>query len=160
MTVAATHPYVAALLAGCEPAQGRLAWLNERRAQALERANALAVPTTRDEEWRFTDITPLTRMRFQPAAAAAPLRTADVASFVAPEATTRLVFVDGIFAPEHSISAGLPYGVVATHLAAALTTHGAVIEPHLAVIFLAIIKTETGLHSWLMPIGLWMSYNL
>jgi len=132
MTVAATHPYVAALLAGCEPAQGRLAWLNERRAQALERANALAVPTTRDEEWRFTDITPLTRMRFQPAAAAAPLRTADVASFVAPEATTRLVFVDGIFAPEHSISAGLPYGVVATHLAAALTTHGAVIEPHLA----------------------------
>jgi len=34
------------------------------RAQALERANALTVPTTRDEEWRFTDISPADQAEF------------------------------------------------------------------------------------------------
>ena len=129
---AARHPYIEALLQGYEPAPSRLGWLNERRAQALERANALTVPTTRDEEWRFTDITPLTRIHFQPAAAAPGLAMADIASFIAPEATTHLVFVDGVFAPGLSANVGLPYGVVITNLAAALSTHAAVIEPHLA----------------------------
>jgi Fe-S cluster assembly protein SufD len=131
MTVTASHPYIEALLQGCELPRGGLGWLNERRAQALERANALTVPTTRDEEWRFTDITPLTRVQFRPAAARR-LATADVVPFLLPEATTRLVFVDGVYSEEHSVTAGLPYGVVATHLTAALATHGAVIEPHLA----------------------------
>jgi Fe-S cluster assembly protein SufD len=132
MTVAAKHPWLEALFAGYEPSRSGASWLNERRAHALERANALSVPTTRDEEWRFTDITPLTRMHFQPPAGARSLAAADVASFVSPEATTQLVFVDGIYSPDHSISAGLPYGVVVSHLAAALGTHGAVIEPLLA----------------------------
>ena len=134
MSVAAAvtppHPYIAALLAGCEPKQGKLAWLNERRAQALERANALSVPTTRDEEWRFTDIAPLIRVPFR--RAAGPARPAQIAAPQAPEAATRLVFVDGAYSEELSVTVGLPYGVVASHLAAALATHGAVIEPHLA----------------------------
>src|SRR5262245_6221036 len=130
--VTARHPWLETLLTG-HPARGEGAsWLIDRRAQALERANALALPTTRDEEWRFTDITPLTRVHFKPAVPAARLAASVISSFAAPEAATRLVFVDGAYAPEHSISAGLPYGVVATHLAAALATHGAVIEPHLA----------------------------
>ncbi len=126
------HPYVAALLAGCEPPHGGLAWLGERRAHALERANALTVPTTRDEEWRFTDITPLTRVQFRPATGVPSIVASDIAPFAAPEAATRLVFVDGVFAPELSAAAGLPQGVTVTHLAAALVVHGAGIEPHLA----------------------------
>jgi Fe-S cluster assembly protein SufD len=55
-----------------------------------------------------------------------------ISAFVAPEATARLVFVDGVFAPELSASTGLPYGVVVTNLTAVLATHAAVIEPHLA----------------------------
>jgi Fe-S cluster assembly protein SufD len=112
--------------------RGGISWLNERRAHALERANALTVPTTRDEEWRFTDISPLTRVAFRPAARAARPPMADVARFIAPEATARLTFVDGVFAPELSATAGLPYGVVVSPLVAALDTHAAVIEPHLA----------------------------
>ena len=132
MTVAATHPYIEALLRGCEPPRGGAAWLNERRAQALERSNALTVPTTRDEEWRFTDITPLTKVQFQPASAAPRLAMADISGFIAPEASARLVFVDGVYVPALSASVGLPYGVVVNHLAAALGTHAAAIEPHLA----------------------------
>ena len=49
---------------------------------------------------------------FQPAAAAPRPAMADIARFVAPEATARLVFVDGVYAPELSATAGLPEGVV------------------------------------------------
>jgi len=130
--VGATHPYVAALLSGCDPAKERLSWLGERRAAALERANALTVPTTRDEEWRFTDITPLTRIPFRPAAAVSRPEPAAIGRFVLPEAGIRLTFVDGAFVPELSACAGLPYGVVVSSLGAGLGSHGSVIEQHLA----------------------------
>jgi Fe-S cluster assembly protein SufD len=130
--VSATHPYIEALLKDHEIPRGGISWLNERRAQALERANALTVPTTRDEEWRFTDITPLTRLPFRRAAGTARPALAEVSRFIAPEATARLIFVDGVYAPELSATAGLPNGVVVSPLVAALNTHAAVIEPHLA----------------------------
>jgi len=86
MTVTATHPYIEALARGSHDLPHSPAgWLNARRAQALERANALTVPTTRDEEWRFTDITPLTKIHFQPARSAAPLTPPDIARFVVPK---------------------------------------------------------------------------
>lgn len=131
-TVAAKHPYIESLLQGYEPPRSGSSWLNERRARALERANALTVPTTRDEEWRFTDISPLTRVNFRPAAVAPRLSMADISDFVVPEAGARLVFVDGVFAPALSATAGLPQGVVVAPLAAALEVHAAAIEPHLA----------------------------
>ena len=131
-SVSVTHPYIEALLKGYETPRGGISWLNERRAHALERANALTVPTTRDEEWRFTDISLLTRVPFRRAAGTARPAMAEVARFVAPEAATRLTFVDGVFAPELSATAGLPYGVVVSPLVTALNTHAAVIEPHLA----------------------------
>jgi Fe-S cluster assembly protein SufD len=130
-TVAARHSCLEALLKGYEAPKSRASWLNERRAQALERANALTVPTTRDEEWRFTDITPLVRRTFRPAAGAEPLTPADISSWLAPEAAARLVFVDGAYAPALSSAQGLPPGVVVAPLASALDAHGAGIEPHL-----------------------------
>ena len=38
-----------------------VAWLKALRAEAVERVGVLTVPTTRDEEWRFTDISALNR---------------------------------------------------------------------------------------------------
>ncbi len=129
----ASHPYVAMLLSGSTALpQSPAAWLNARRAAALERANALAVPTTRDEEWRFTDLAPLTRLQFQPAAAAAGVSAADIAGYTVSEAAMRLVFVNGIYAPELSRPGALPQGITVALLADALKTHGALIEPHLA----------------------------
>ena len=73
MTTTAVHPYVdGAARRTREPPQSAASRGSTSGApRALERANALAVPTTRDEEWRFTDITPLTRVQL-PAAPAAP----------------------------------------------------------------------------------------
>ena len=128
----APHPYITALLSGCEPAREKLAWLAERRAAALERANALTVPTTRDEEWRFTDITPLTRVPLRAAVTGPRPQAAEIERFVVAEAGVRLTFVDGAFAPELSDYAQLPHGVVVASLAAGLGSHGALIERHLA----------------------------
>src|SRR5690606_4633810 len=78
----ASHPYVAALLAGSTAVpKSPAAWLDARRAAALEHANVLAVPTTRDEEWRFTDLTPLTKLQFQPVTAMATVSTPDIAAY-------------------------------------------------------------------------------
>ena len=133
MTIAATHPYVAALLAGSGALpKSPAAWLDALRAEALERANALSVPTTRDEEWRFTDLTPLTRLHLKPAVAATALTAADVGTHMLPEAAATLVFVDGILAPHLGGAGRLPAGVTVLPLADALNSHAALVEPHLA----------------------------
>ncbi len=133
MSTTTTHPYVAALLAGTAALpQSPAAWLDARRAAALERANALAVPTTRDEEWRFTDLTPLTRLQFQPVTTASTVSAADIAAYAVSEAAVRLVFVDGIHVPALSHAGSLPAGITVELLASALKKHGALIEPYLA----------------------------
>jgi Fe-S cluster assembly protein SufD len=81
-----------------------LGWFNELRAEAVDRLGALKLPTTRDEEWRFTDISPLANLSLQPArAVSSSLQVSDIAHFHLDEAAVRLVFVDGSFAPHLSL---------------------------------------------------------
>ena len=86
------------------------------------------MPTTRDEEWRFTDISPLTKFPFQPVRGAPLLDPADIDGFVLPEAAARLVFVDGVYAPPLSYNRT---GIVVENLAAGAAGRGAVLESHL-----------------------------
>jgi Fe-S cluster assembly protein SufD len=130
MSVAASHPFLAALLHGGQALPAAPAsWLNRRRAAALERANALSVPTTRDEDWRFTDLAPLARLACRAPAAVAGM--VDVAPFVVPEAVVRLVFVDGVAVPDLAQAGRLPAGVAVGTLAAALKVQSALVERHL-----------------------------
>ncbi len=107
-------------------------WLTAVRAAALERVGALKLPTRRDEDWRFTDISALAAQSFHPILAPSSLATADIARFFIDEATTRLVFVDGVHAAQLSSAdcrgAG---GVIVTTLAAATASHGTLVEAHL-----------------------------
>lgn len=121
--------YLESLLAGQPqlPASP-LAWLNKLRAEAVDRVGVLTVPTLRDEEWRFTDISPLTKLSFHPVSEPTHLQPADIERFHIEEATTRLVFVDGVHA-SHLSSTAAEAGVVVANLAAA--TDLAVIAPHL-----------------------------
>jgi len=131
MSVAAiAGSYLESLLRGQHsPPASPLAWLNRLRAAAVDRVGALTVPTTRDEEWRFTDISPLARLTFQPVSVAARLRPEDIAHFYIDEAPLRLVFVDGVHAPELS-GATADNGIIVGNLAAA-GVHAAAIERHL-----------------------------
>jgi Fe-S cluster assembly protein SufD len=133
VSTTAVHPYVAALLAGSAALpKSPAAWLDARRAAALERANALSVPTTRDEEWRFTDLTPLTKLQLRPAAAPSALGAGEIADHVLPESAARLVFVDGLLVPRLGAAGRLPAGVTVLPLAEAARTHAALVEPRLA----------------------------
>lgn len=104
-----------------------LAWLNALRAEAVERVGALTVPTQRDEEWRFTDISLLNKMSFHPVRTTVSLQAADVERFHIEEATTRLVFVDGVYAPHLSTDV-INNGVAVVNMQAGVAAHEAAIE--------------------------------
>ncbi len=123
--------YLETLLAGqSQLPTSPLAWINALRVEAVNRLDVLALPTLRDEEWRFTDISKLTKLSFSPALSATHLEAADIAHFYIEEASTRLVFVDGIYAPQLS-SADANSGVLVSNLPTVLATHAAAIEAHL-----------------------------
>ncbi len=123
--------YLDSLLAGqARLPASPLPWLNQLRAEAVDRVGALTVPSIRDEEWRFTDLSPLTRLSFQPARTQVGLKAADVDPFRIEEAAIRIVFVDGVHAPELSSVAG-EGGIVVANLSVAGATHAAVIDQHL-----------------------------
>jgi len=128
MMKVADNTFLADLLAGHVQADGGDA-LGRLRARAVERVGALTVPTTRDEDWRFTDLAPLTRISYQPVRAATALTAADIAPFVLTEAPARLVFVDGIYAPQLSTPAS--GAVLLSSLAAALPAQSALVETEL-----------------------------
>ncbi|HEV7820247.1 MAG TPA: Fe-S cluster assembly protein SufD [Burkholderiales bacterium] len=129
MTAVATNNYLAGLLAGRPTAApSPSGWFNDLRAHAVDRVGAATVPTTRDEDWRFTDISPLTKISFQPVRAASALAPADIARFVLPEAGTRLTFVDGVYAPQLSINQS---AVWVSTIGAGLVTQGAAMQKHL-----------------------------
>ncbi len=91
-------------------------WLQELRSRASALASEGAVPSTRDEEWRFTDVSELLRLNLQ-AAEPVDVPAESVAALSLPEAAqSRLVFVNGVFAPHLSEVAGLPAGVLAGNL--------------------------------------------
>ena len=107
------------------PASG---WLTQLRANAVERVGTLTVPTTRDEDWRFTDLSPLTQLPWHPAQDAPQLARTQLDPLALPEAAARLVFVDGRYAPEHSFNHA---GLTVEDLAAGTARYGAVSEAHL-----------------------------
>lgn len=86
------------------------------RAEALLTDRPL--PTTREEEWRFTDLTPLTQVKFVGVAVDRPVPSvSEINAFIHPEtATTRLVFVNGVYAPQLSDLSGLPAGAIVGNL--------------------------------------------
>lgn len=96
---AATSNYLEALLQGHESdmtlATG--GGLREMRRRAVERANALTVPSVRDEEWRFTDLSPLYKLAFRRAPQAAPVSPQLVEAHAIAGTGSLLVFVDGHF---------------------------------------------------------------
>ena len=123
----ASSRYLDSLLQGQPPASP-LTWLNQLRANAVDRVGALTVPTTRDEDWRFTDISPLTKLSFQPAQELPQLAPATVEQWAIPEAAARLVFVDGIYAPQHSFNRA---GFTVENLATGVNRPGAGVQTHL-----------------------------
>jgi Fe-S cluster assembly protein SufD len=124
----ATVDPLGALLASQPPLADSLwAPLNVLREQAHTALGALALPTLRDEDWRFTDLAPLNKLTLQPVRGLSPLTPADIAPFCLDDSACRIVFVDGIFSPQLSSPDS---GLIMTDLPTALTTHSAALATH------------------------------
>jgi Fe-S cluster assembly protein SufD len=91
-------------------------WLEKIRRDALARAQVLNFPSSRHDDWRFTDLSPLFQHGFQPVDSFARLKLTDIEQFLIPGAI-RLVFVDGCYAADLSELAHTDTGVTVASLA-------------------------------------------
>jgi Fe-S cluster assembly protein SufD len=88
----------------------------------MARFEELGFPTTKDEEWKYTNVAPLIKQGFSSTISdSAPADLTDLSSFVAPECqNSQLVFVNGKLREDLSSLTSLPADVVAIDLTAAL----------------------------------------
>jgi Fe-S cluster assembly protein SufD len=109
-------------------------WLAPLRKAGLASFADQGFPTLRDEDWRFTNVAPVAKLNFQPAAPVAANGAESqviAASVFAALPGPCLVFVNGFFAPALSRIPALPAGVRLESLAAALTRDAGLVEKHL-----------------------------
>ena len=111
---------------GSEPA-----WLAAIRRAALDRFAELGFPTTRDEEWRFTNVGPVADTPFAEAADAPGVTRGDLAPFLVKQlACSALVFVNGRYVPQLSTTLALPRGTQLTSLASVLASDPGLVDPY------------------------------
>jgi Fe-S cluster assembly protein SufD len=114
--------------------EGEPSWVGRLREGAFGRFEESGFPTTDEEDWKYTNVAPLARKAFRPAGPEkVELEGAAVETFVAAEARrSRLVFVNGVYSPEHSSLEAIPQAVVVEELGAALAgEHGELLWEHL-----------------------------
>src|SRR5207302_2319419 len=107
-------------------------WVFPLRKAGISRFAELGFPTLKDEDWRFTNVAPIATSPFKPVFEPRTNdlnrdRLARLAFGALP--STRLVFVDGHFAP--GLSSASPSGIKAGSLAAALQTQSDFLQRHL-----------------------------
>jgi Fe-S cluster assembly protein SufD len=89
-------------------------WLRRLRENAFARFEELGFPTTRHEEWKYTNVAPLAKANFEYQNSSIKLDRAQTQRFFYEEAqSSRLVFVNGQLSRELSSVEALPEGVAA-----------------------------------------------
>ena len=103
-------------------------WLQEIKDNAANWVRHSTLPTKKDEEWRFTDVSTLRPFDFHLATnnSVSP----DSAPFTA-ISDTRLIFVNGVFVKELSAIADLPEVVVVSNLASLPELDGELVKEYL-----------------------------
>jgi Fe-S cluster assembly protein SufD len=109
-------------------------WLEPIRRTAMDRFAHTGFPSARDEEWRFTPVTPIAQTSWRPAGGGGKeVAREQLAPFVfGHEEWCSLVFLNGEYAPALSFAGQLPPGVVVASLSEALRTGGDGLQRHFA----------------------------
>jgi Fe-S cluster assembly protein SufD len=110
------------------------AWLRPLRQAGITSFKQQGFPTLQQEDWRFTNVAPIARLRlkpvFQPPVGSEASETLAGAPFKE-LAGSRLVFVDGHYSARFSSPGRLPAGVKALNLVTALTADSDFLEKYL-----------------------------
>jgi Fe-S cluster assembly protein SufD len=112
---------------------GAPSWLRELRRGGAARFAEVGFPTTREEAWKYTDVTPIVQAGFKPAARGVngvdPARLEGFWFENLP--SHRLVFVNGHYSEKLSTPGAWPKGVTVMGLAEALRDQAHRLEPYL-----------------------------
>ena len=109
------------------------AWVFPVRKAALARFAETGLPTLRDEDWRYTNVSPIANLHFDPIseAASSPLSPQSLDQFAfAKTNACRMVFFNGCFSPALSLLPPQGSGIKIKSLAAALCEDAAFLESH------------------------------
>ena len=132
-----------------EQARNAPEWVSSLRQCAIERFEALGFPTTKNEDWHFTSVSPIVEAAFEPRTSpGGDVKAADIDQFTfgATDWPT-IVFVNGVYAPALSSLTDLPDGVRVYDLATAIRENDPVVERHLSKLTPYEINTFTALNS-------------
>ncbi|NIR29494.1 MAG: Fe-S cluster assembly protein SufD [Gammaproteobacteria bacterium] len=112
----------------------RVSWLQRIRQGALARFEHLGFPTPRQEDWKYTRVTPIERRSFRsPLGSRREPAPVDVSTFALPDLRChQIAFVDGLRSSALSAPGHLPAGVTVDSLARVLEDAPEAVEPHLA----------------------------
>ena len=135
-TINETDPYLAEFERfEREHGQEQPSWVYPIRKSGISRFAELGFPTLKDEDWRFTNVSPIARLPFKPVFDYAPdgfsAKVLNQFNFTRIK-SSRLVFVNGHFSKELSLVLPQKEGVTVGSLAAALNAGSADIQKHLA----------------------------
>lgn len=105
-------------------------WLKELRHAAFQWVSERGFPTAKDEAWKYTRVGPILDVAFELAepGASRRLSSAIIDQLAGDLGGTRLVFVNGHFAPDCSSLKKLPHGAKVESLASALAEEGESLE--------------------------------
>lgn len=113
--------FFAGLLEQCQVIESAPQWLKDIRQQSKSWLSHLSVPSRKDEDWRFIDLSSLTAEKF------VSVQNSEVTDYSPlPETkNSQLVFVNGIYNSELSNLSGLPDGLYVGNLASLPTDYDA-----------------------------------
>ena len=107
-------------------------WLQTLRKQGLARFEALGYPTTKNEDWHFTNVAPIAERAFRRAVSSSRVSLGDLDRFKFGESGWHtLVFVNGVFSEDLSSYAGLGGTVRVASLARAIKSGSEVVQRNL-----------------------------
>ena len=108
-------------------------WLTEQRREAIDAFADLGFPTVHDEEWRNTNVAPITRVPFQaarPSSIHCAVELIETTYWKEPVAA-RLVFINGHYSPQFSVLSNAARGLEVGSLAALLEENRGAAEGYL-----------------------------
>ena len=110
-------------------------WLSDIREQAINTFGNLGLPIERrgNEEWKYTDVRPISRIDFEMASQSGQKDKNILADSPFGESDwPSIVFLDGIYNPNLSNLSELPENVIVMNLQDALQIHSEIIKSHLS----------------------------
>ncbi|GBD88779.1 feS cluster assembly protein SufD [bacterium BMS3Abin03] len=105
--------------------------VHKLRKDALSKFKELSFPSLKDEEWKYTNISPLLKYNFSPVSSGKKVSSELIKKFLFDKMEHNfIVFINGRFSQENSKLLALPKGVIAGSISDAIKEKNPLIEKH------------------------------